>query len=70
MAQSFDQGILDLYNEGKISQEKAFEYATSPSDLKLKMEGLGVTSNEEYDSEAEQEEKFFAEDDIFELKRD
>jgi twitching motility protein PilT len=69
-SQSFDQGILDLYNDGRISQEKAFEYATSPSDLKLKMEGLGVTSNEEYDSEAEQEEKLFAEDDIFELKHD
>ncbi len=69
-SQSFDQAILDLYNEGRISQEKAFEYATSPSDLKLKMEGLEVTSNEEYDSEAEKEEKIFAEEDIFELKRD
>ncbi len=69
-SQSFDQAILDLYNEGRISQEKAFEYATSPSDLKLKMEGLGVSSNEEYDSEAEKEDKVFADEDIFELKHD
>jgi twitching motility protein PilT len=39
-SQSFDQSILDLYNEGIISKEQALEYATSPSDVKLKMDGL------------------------------
>ena len=39
-SQTFDQAILDLYKAGKITQEKAFENATSAADLKLKMEGL------------------------------
>jgi twitching motility protein PilT len=40
-SQTFDQGILDLYLEGRISRENALMNATSASDLKLKMEGLG-----------------------------
>ena len=40
-SQTFDQGILDLYLEGRISREDALMNATSASDLKLKMEGLG-----------------------------
>ena len=39
-SQSFDQGILDLYNEGVITKEDALEYATSASDLELKISGL------------------------------
>jgi twitching motility protein PilT len=42
-SQTFDQGILDLYLEGRISREDAFAFATSPSDLKLRMEGLSGT---------------------------
>lgn len=42
-SQTFDQGILDLYLEGRISREDALAFATSPSDLKLKMEGLSAT---------------------------
>ena len=42
-SQTFDQGILDLYLEGRISREDALKNATSASDLKLKMEGLGAT---------------------------
>ncbi len=42
-SQTFDQGILDLYLSGRISREDALTYATSASDLKLKMEGLGAT---------------------------
>jgi twitching motility protein PilT len=42
-SQTFDQGILDLYLEGRISQEDAFAFATSPSDLKLRMDGLSET---------------------------
>ncbi len=41
-SQTFDQGILDLYLEGRISREDALAYATSPSDLKLRMEGLSA----------------------------
>lgn len=42
-SQTFDQGILDLYLEGRISREDALAFATSPSDLKLKTEGLSAT---------------------------
>ena len=42
-SQTFDQGILDLYLAGRISREDALNNATSASDLKLKMEGLGGT---------------------------
>src|SRR3989338_1033624 len=41
--QTFDQVILDLYLNGRISREDALAFATSPSDLKLKMEGLSAT---------------------------
>ncbi len=39
-SQSFDQSILDLYNEGIISKEQAMENATSASDLELQINGL------------------------------
>lgn len=42
-SQTFDQGILDLYLSGRISREDAFAFATSASDLKLRMEGLSTT---------------------------
>lgn len=42
-SQTFDQGILDLYLAGTISRETALAYATSASDLKLRMEGVGAT---------------------------
>ena len=42
-SQTFDQAILDLYNEGIISEENALSNATSASDLKLKMRGLNTS---------------------------
>ncbi len=42
-SQTFDQGILDLYLGGKISREDALAFATSASDLRLRMEGLVTT---------------------------
>lgn len=42
-SQTFDQGILDLYLEGRITRDDALAFATSPSDLRLKMEGLSAT---------------------------
>lgn len=39
-SQSFDQHILDIYNAGIITKERAKDYATSASDLELKMSGL------------------------------
>jgi twitching motility protein PilT len=41
-SQTFDQGILDLYLEGRITREEALAFATTPSDLRLKMEGLST----------------------------
>lgn len=71
-SQSFDQGILDLWKAKRISTEEAFKYATSPSDLKLRMEGLtdrvstkDGQSNIQKDEEAKPR---FGEDEIFELK--
>ncbi|WP_292655407.1 type IV pilus twitching motility protein PilT [Nitratifractor sp.] len=40
-SQTFDQHLYDLVVDGIISEETALEYATSPSDLKLWMEGIG-----------------------------
>jgi len=39
--QTFDQALLDLLREGRITDEVTLEYATNPSDMKLKMEGVG-----------------------------
>lgn len=39
--QTFDQALLDLLREGRITEEITLEYATNPSDMKLKMEGVG-----------------------------
>ncbi|WP_457744314.1 type IV pilus twitching motility protein PilT [Sulfurimonas sp.] len=41
-SQSFDQAILDLYNDNIISKEQALENATSASDLELKINGLST----------------------------
>jgi len=39
--QTFDQALLDLLREGRITEETTLKYATNPSDMKLKMEGVG-----------------------------
>ena len=67
-SQSFDQGILDLYLNKVISREEAFNYATSPSDLKLKMEGLSGGATTAKDPSKEGEEGGFTDEDIFSLK--
>ena len=66
-SQSFDQSILDLYNDKIISKEKALEYATSASDMDLKMSGLttGGTSSKTGKNEADE---INMEEDIFSLK--
>ena len=46
-SQTFDQSILDLYNEGVISKESAKEYASSASDLELKMGGITSANDKE-----------------------
>ena len=39
--QTFDQALLDLLREGRITEEVTLEYATNPADMKLKMDGVG-----------------------------
>jgi twitching motility protein PilT len=36
---SFDQSLFDLTRRGQITEETALQHATSPTDLKLKLEG-------------------------------
>jgi len=62
-SQSFDQALLDLYHSGKISEEVVLENATNPSDMKLKLQGIGgdfVDENESKDISK----------DVFDLKLD
>ncbi|NEW60829.1 PilT/PilU family type 4a pilus ATPase [Sulfurovum sp. bin170] len=60
-SQSFDQALLDLHQSGRISEEVVLENATNPSDMKLKLQGIGVSSTQE-DVDRESLE------DIFDLK--
>jgi len=59
--QTFDQAILDLYFEGRVSQEEAFGNATNPSDMKLKMEGVGGATGVKA-------QKIEVDDDVFDMK--
>jgi twitching motility protein PilT len=65
-SQTFDQALLDLYLEGRISKEVALENATSPSDLKLRMGGLGGGVDK---SAGEKGPRKFSEDEVFGLKK-
>lgn len=66
-SQTFDQGILDLYLAGRISREDALAYATSASDLKLRMEGMAGTINKNQIGK-EDEPKEFREEEFIGLK--
>jgi twitching motility protein PilT len=63
-SQSFDQALLALYNEKRIDEESVLEHATNPSDMKLKLQGIGTVVSED---EKEENEKV---KDIFDLKSD
>lgn len=66
-SQTFDQGILDLYLAGTITREDALTYATSASDLKLRMEGMnGVLDKSKIGKENEPKE--FREEEFIALK--
>ena len=69
-SQSFDQAILDLYNDGVISKEQALENATSASDVELKMNGLmsGKVSDMAEESSREQVSISTDDEDVFDLK--
>jgi twitching motility protein PilT len=44
-SQTFDQALLALYNDGKISKTTAMNAATSPEDFELKLRGITGTSD-------------------------
>jgi twitching motility protein PilT len=66
-SQSFDQAILDLYNDGIISKEEALKNATSASDLALKISGFSSGKASE-SVEQNQTTDASLDDDIFDLK--
>src|SRR5947208_4251575 len=43
--QSFDQSLYDLMNQGLITYEIALENASKPDDFKLRVQGIGSTSD-------------------------
>jgi twitching motility protein PilT len=61
-SQSFDQALLDLYHNDRISEEVVLENATNPSDMKLKLQGIGGGVGVRSSSEEETAH------DIFDLK--
>jgi len=63
-SQSFDQALLALYNEKRIDEETVLEHATNPSDMKLKLQGIGTVISEDEKEESEKVK------DIFDLKSD
>lgn len=69
-SQSFDQAILDLYNDGVITKEAALEYATSASDLELKISGLmsGKITGGGGTRSSSMNPQTTLDDDIFDLK--
>ncbi len=67
-SQSFDQHILDIYNSGAISKNRALDYATSASDLELRMSGLNSGINSSKIKSAQQENNIVVDEDVFNLK--
>ena len=63
--QTFDQALIDLYGQRRITKKTVMENATNSSDMKLKLEGIGKGAVK-IDSEASVE----IDDDIFDFKED
>ncbi len=61
-SQSFDQALLDLYYQNRITEETVLENATNPSDMRLKLQGIGMSEGSK-DSNREK-----IKDDVFDLK--
>jgi len=67
-SQSFDQHLIDLYNEGIIRKKTALDFATSPSDLELKMSGLTSSSDGAPSEELENIDISTEDEDVIDLK--
>ncbi len=67
-SQSFDQHILDIYYDGIITKDRAKDYATSASDLELKMSGLNSGKSVDVDGKPIKPSAQNLNDDVFDLK--
>ena len=56
--QTFDQALIDLLRDGRITDEVALEYASNAADMKLKMEGVGKGALEQYANADEEVDVF------------
>jgi len=56
--QTFDQALIDLLRDGRISDEVALEYASNAADMKLKMEGVGEGALAQYTNTDEEVDVF------------
>ncbi len=63
--QTFDQALIDLYEQRRITKKTVMENATNSSDMKLKLEGIGRGAVK-IDSDASVEN----DDDIFDFKEE
>ncbi len=63
-SQSFDQAILDLYQEGVVSADEAKRNATSAADMELRMSGLSGSGSKSSSSS----QGVSVNEDIFDLK--
>lgn len=67
-SQSFDQHILDIYNAGVITKDRAMDYATSASDLELRMSGLNSGTHNGNSKSPEDYRAVGDDEDVFDLK--
>ncbi len=68
-SQSFDQHIFDIYNQGIITKEKAKDYATSASDLELRMSGFNSgKASDLTEKHGKYSKNETVDDDVFDLK--
>ncbi|HEY7728589.1 MAG TPA: type IV pili twitching motility protein PilT, partial [Candidatus Eisenbacteria bacterium] len=44
--QTFDQAIMKLYREEKVSLENALRYCSNPTEFELRIKGIHATSDE------------------------
>jgi len=63
--QTFDQALIDLYDQRRISEDVVMENATNPSDMKLKLQGIGRGASKLY---AQSTPKEASKEDVFEFK--
>jgi twitching motility protein PilT len=48
--QTFDQSLMGLVKDGKVSYNEAMRQATNPNDFALRMKGIRGTSDSKWDS--------------------